>query len=238
MTRVVPPLNIALVLRRSAGACAGDFAAILLAGLLLVLLPGLLTRSLGAAGDADTLLITLRAVCAMLYAAIVSWGVVARWRGRALPPLQFLGEGLRRAQPGLQAALLVGAGVVLGLIVQLYARHGTAMGWLLDSLLLTAGLWAVAVVMPLVPVAVVERLGPLAAMQRAARLTEGSRNQTLALALLLGLTLAPSAALAAGLAGEAAVVARALFEWLAWSLAAIVPAAVYAGLRGTNDTAP
>ncbi|OYU15443.1 MAG: hypothetical protein CFE37_05840 [Alphaproteobacteria bacterium PA4] len=234
MTAAAPPLNIALVLRRSAGAVAGDFAAILLAGLLLVLLPGLLTRGFGAGADADTLFITLRAVCAMLYAAIVSWGVVARWRGRALPPARFLGEGVRHAQPGLQAALLVGAAVVFGLIIQLYARHGTVMGWLLDSLLLTAGLWAAAVVMPLVPVAVVERLGPMAAMQRAAQLTAGSRNQTLALALLLGLTLAPSAVLAAGAAGEAGVVARALFEWLAWSLAAIVPAAVYAGLRGNR----
>jgi hypothetical protein len=234
VTADAPPLNIALVLRRSAGAVAGDFAAILLAGLLLVLLPGLLTRSFGAADDADTLLITLRAVCAMLYAAIVSWGVVARWRGRALPPARFLGEGVRHAQPGLQSALLVGAAVVFGLIIQLSARHGTVMGWLLDSLLLTAGLWAAAVVMPLVPVAVVERLGPMAAMQRAAQLTAGSRNQTLALALLLGLTLAPSAVLAAGSAGEPGIVARALFEWLAWSLAAIVPAAVYAGLRGNQ----
>ncbi len=224
-------LDVALAIRRTLAVFAGDFAGVVLAGLALVTLPGVITRAVAAGPDAGTLLITLRGVCALLYVALVSWGVVARLRGRALPPRLFVREGLARATPGLRVALLAGAGVVLGLIIQLFARPGTLEGWLLDISLLALGLWAVAAMMPLVPVAVVERLGPIAAMRRALEMTEGNRNRTLALALLVGLTLAPSAALVAGL-GDAGIVVRSLFELLAWSLIATVPAVVYAGLRG------
>ncbi len=227
-------LDVALTIRRSAAAYAHDFAAFALAGFALVTLPGLLMVSVAAGNDWNTLAITLRAVCAMLYVALVSWGVVARLRGAALTPLTFVSGGLVRAQPGLQVALLIGAGIVAGLTVQLFARHGTVQGWLLDSLLLTGGLWAASALMPLVPVAVVERLGPLAAIHRSAALTAGNRNRTLMLALLIGLTLAPAAALVFGFGGSdhGGIWLRSLFELLALSLIATVPAVVYAGLQG------
>ena len=227
-----PPLDIALTIRRTVQAFGRDFAGVVLGGIALVAIPGGLARSLAPAGDWATLTITLRSVCAILYVALVSWGVVARLRGRALPPQDFVREGLVRAQPGVQVGLLAGAAVVAGLTVQLFARHGTVEGWLLDSLLLTGALWAVTVLMPVVPAAVVERLGPVAAFRRAAALTAGNRNRILALALLLALTLAPSAALVAGMAGPGGggIVISTLFEFVAWSLIATVPAVVYAGL--------
>lgn len=232
MTSATPRLDVALAIKRSIEAFGRDFAGVALAGLALVMLPGVLTRRLPVGEDWTTLAITLRGVCAMLYVALVSWGVVARLRGRALPPRLFLREGLARAQPGVKVALLAGVAVVIGLTVQLFAAHGTLAGWLLDVLLLTAGLWAVCVLMPLVPAAVVERLGPMAAFRRAAALTEGNRNRILVLALVIVLTLAPSAALVAGFGGPAGPWLIALFELVAWSLVATVPAVVYAGLRG------
>lgn len=223
-----PPLDVALTVRRTIQAFALDFAAVLVAGLILVMVPGILTRQFAIAADWATLAITLRGVCAMLYVALVSWGVVARLHGRALPPRDFLTQGLARAQPGVKVALLAGVAIFVGLTVQLFAAHGTLAGWLLDCLLLATGLWAVCVLMPLVPAAVVERLGPIAAFRRAAALTEGNRNRILALALLVGFTLAPSGALVAGIASPWAT---SLFELVAWSLIATVPAVVYAGLR-------
>ena len=227
-------LDIALAIRRTLQAFARDFAGVVLAGLALVTLPGVVSRSISIGDDGATILLTLRSVCAMLYVALVSWGVVARLRGRALPANLFVREGLARARPGLQVALLAGASVFIGLILQLFARPGTFEGWLLDISLLALGLWAAAALMPLVPVAVVERLGPVAAMRRALALTEGNRNRTLALALLVALTLAPSAVLVAGFGGLAGggIVLQSLFELLAWSLIATVPAVVYAGLKG------
>ncbi len=239
-------LDVALVLKRSAQAMAQDFPAMLLAGLALVMLPALAARGIaggdfgiaggdfGIAGgdDLGTLLTTLRGVGAMLYVALVSWGLVSRLYGRALSPAKFLREGLARAKPGLQVALLAGAAVVAALTIQLFARPGTLAGWILDALLLAGGLLAICMLMPLVPVAVVERLGPLAAFRRAAALTEGNRNRILVVALVVVLTLAPAAALVAGVAGDTGPWLKILFELLAWSLAATVPAMVYAGLRG------
>ncbi|MFZ4689663.1 MAG: hypothetical protein ACOYLS_10545 [Polymorphobacter sp.] len=227
---VPAPLDVALVLKRTVRAFVDDFAGVVLGGFALVMLPGVATRAIAGDGEIGTLLTIVRAVCAMLYVALVSWGVVSRLRGRALPSPVFLREGLARAQPGLQVSLLAGAAVVIGLTIHLFARPGTLAGWMLNSLLLTGGLLAVCVLMPLVPAAVVERLGPIAAFRRAAALTEGNRNRILALALLAGLTLAPSAALVAGFAGNAGPWLTALVELLAWSLAATLPAVVYAGL--------
>lgn len=227
-----PRLDVALAIRNTALAFARDFAGVVIAGFVLVTLPSLLVRVFTPTGDWDTLAFTVRGVLGTLYVALVSWGVVARLRGRALPPAAFIHEGLRRAQPGVKVALLVGAGVVAGLTLQLFAQSGTAQGWLLDCLLLVAALWAACVLMPLVPAAVVERLGPVAAFQRAAALTTGNRGRILALAIVVALTLAPSAALVTSVATPDAVGLwlRALFELLAWSLIATVPAVVYAGL--------
>lgn len=227
-------LDVALVLKRSGEVFARDFVPIIVGCLVLVVLPGVATRAfLGAVDDSGglaTLVTVLRSVLAMLYVALVSWGVVSRLRGRALAPGAFVREGLVRATPGVQAALLAGAGIVLLLTLHLFAKGGTLAGWLLNSLLLTGGLIALCALMPLVPVAVVESLTPLAAFRRAAALTRHNRNRILGLALVLVLTLAPVAALALGFAGPAGGVTLAFFDLLAWSLVATVPAVVYAGL--------
>lgn len=228
-------LDLALVLRRSGRALAGDFTAIALAGFALVALPGLAARGLAAGSDGTdwgTLLAILRGVLALLFVAVTSWGVVARARGMALPPRRFLSEGLARATPGLQVALLAAAAVVAGLTLHLFARHGTVEGWLLDVLLLSAALLALCVLLPVVPVAVAERLPPRAAFARAAALTQGNRNRLLALALVTALALAPLLALLAGAAGppgNALLVAA--IEIAVLGIVAVVPAIVYAGLE-------
>ncbi len=241
-----PRLDVVLALRRTVQALWANRASIVLAGLALITVPGLLSHWLiddnaAAKADWDTLSITLRAALAMLYVALVSWGMVARLAGRALPTRDFVQEGLRRAQPGVQVALIAGAAVVLGLTLQLFARHGTAAGFALQTLLITAGLWGLCTLMPVVPAAVVERLGPMAAFRRAAALTAGNRDRILALALVVGLALAPSGALVAGIAGPdgAGPWLQAAFELAAWSLAGTVPAVVYAGLiRRDSSSGP
>jgi hypothetical protein len=228
---VAARLDVALVLKRSGEVLARDFVPIVAGCVALVVVPGALLRTLGGGGDGlATLLTVLRSVLAMLYVALVSWGVVSRLRGRALGPALFVREGLARATPGVQAALLAGAGIVLLLTLHLFAQAGTLAGWLLNSLLLTGALVGLCALLPLVPVAVVERLTPMAAFRRAAALTRHNRNRILGLALVLLLTLAPVAALAAGIAGPPAGLTLALFDLLAWSLVATVPAVVYAGL--------
>lgn len=228
-------LDVILALRHALIAFRRDFAALIVAGVLLVTLPGVAVRALPDTFDWGTLATTLRGVCAMLYVALVSWGVVARLAGHALPPRRYLAEGLARATPGVKVALLLGAAVVFGLILQLFARHGTLAGWALNSLLLTAALLALTTLMPAVPAAVVERLGPVAALRRAADLTAGNRDRLLALALLVGLCLGPTAALIAGIGGADGLLLRSAFEFVAWSLVATVPAVVYALLRGTPE---
>jgi hypothetical protein len=239
-------LDVALVLKQSLEAIGRNLSGVLVAGLALVVAPGMLAGVLVAGGDWGTLAMVIRGVCAMLYVALVSWGTVAWERGRALPAWQrgralpawsFVAEGLAQATPGLQVALLAGAAVFLGMIVHLFAQHGTLAGWALDSLLLTAALIGICVALPVVPVAVVERLGPMAAFRRAAALTEGNRNRILALALIVALALAPLAALVASVAWPAGMgrLAASLFEFVAWSLVAIVPAVAYAGLRDGSE---
>jgi hypothetical protein len=234
--RGAPRLDVALVLKRSLDVIGRNLGGIVPAGLALVVAPGILSRLLPADGEWDTLAVVLRCVCAMLYVALLGWGSVALLRGRVLPARAFVAEGLARATPGLQVALLAGAVVFLGLILHLFAQHGTLAGWALDSLLFTAALLGVCVALPVVPVAVVERLGPVPALRRAAALTEGNRNRILALALIVALALVPAAALLAGVAWPAGVGAlvAALFEFVAWTLVATVPAVAYVGLRGAT----
>ncbi|KPF76392.1 hypothetical protein IP88_06610 [alpha proteobacterium AAP81b] len=223
-------LDIVAALRRGGEAVARDFAAVTSAGFALIVIPGIVTRSFFAGEELATLTQTLRAVLALLFVALVSFGVVARLRGRRLLPHEFLREGLLAARPGLQSALIAGTAVMVALIVHLFARHGTAAGWALDTLLLAGGLWAASVAMPLVPAAVAERLSPLAAIQRAAALTEGNRDRILALAVGMIAAIAPAALLPTAFGGETGVLVRALCELFSWSLVATVPAAVYAGL--------
>lgn len=221
-----PSLDVALVLRRIVPALAADALPLLGGLVLLVLLPGVTTRLFDSGGEGGTLLVILRALLAMVYAAGVAPIVVARTQGSRLG----WRAGFAQATPGVQAALIVGALVVAGMTLHLFARHGSVAGWLLDALLLSAALLGASILLPLVPLAVVEGLSPVAAMRRVAALTLGSRNRILALTLLTGLTLAPIAALAFGFAGGGGPLATALFEAIAWLVAALVPALVYAGL--------
>jgi hypothetical protein len=225
-----PQLDVAQVLKRAVLALWADGPAILVAGVLLVLLPAALGRDVARGSGLDTLLFTLRGVGAMLFVALVSAGTVARWRGRPLPPPTFLSTGFAASQPGVQTGLVLAAAVVIGLIIQLFAQHGTAAGWLLDVLLLALGLGGASLLLPVVPATVVERLGPRAAFARAAALTEGNRNRVLGIVLLMALALAPLWAMAAGSAGAIGFWALALVELAGFSLGAVVPAAVYAGL--------
>lgn len=223
-------LNVALVLKRAAQALLQDAGAILLAGGLLVLVPAGLGRGFAPGSGLDTLALTLRGVGAMVFIAIVTRGVLSRLRGKPLNMSAFLRQGLIAAQPGVQAGLVVAAAIVTGLIVQLFARHGTVAGWLLDVLLLALALLGASVLLPVIPAAVMERLGPRAAFARAAALTEGNRNRILGVVLVMALTMAPLWALANGGAGPVGDWWLALAELTGFSLAAVVPAAVYAGL--------
>jgi hypothetical protein len=229
-----PRLDVILALRRAVEMLWRDLAAVVVAGVLLLTIPAFLARQFPAGADWATLATTLRGVCATIFVAAVSWGVVARLGGRALPPRRYLREGLRRATPGVQVALLIGAAIVAGLTLQLFAQRGTLAGWLLNSMLLTAGLLAVTMLLPAVPAAVVEGLRPMAALRRAAALTAGNRDRILALSLVVGLALAPSAAIIAGLGGPdgAGLWLQSAFDLVAWSLAATVPAVVYVLLAG------
>jgi hypothetical protein len=223
-------LDVAQVLKRAAVALWADGPAIFVAGVLLVLLPAALAHDVARGSGLDTLLLTLRGVGAMLFVALVSAGTVARWRGRPLPPPTFLRAGFAAAQPGVQAGLVLAAAVFVGLIVQLFAQHGTVAGWLLDALLLALGLGGASLLLPVVPAAVVERLSPRAAFARAAALTEGNRNRVLGIVLLLGLALAPLWAMAAGSGGPLGFWALALVEFAGFTLVAVLSAAVYVGL--------
>ncbi len=229
--------DIALAVRRIAGAFWHDFAGIVIGGFVAVTLPSVAARAMTQGGDFGTLATTVRAVLAMLYVAMVSHGVLSRLAGAPLPPGRFIGEGLRRARPGLEVALLLGAGVVGLLIIELFGREGTVAGTALHALVAAGAIWAACIILPVVPVAGAERLRPLAAIGRAAELTRGNRDRLFALLILVLLTLAPAGAVIALLVErDATDIARpglwlsALFDLMACSLLATVPAVAYAGL--------
>ena len=144
-----------------------------------------------------------------------------------LTPAVALRQGLARAQPGLKVALLAGAAIVTGLILKLFAQHGTLPGFLLETLLLTLGLWAVCALMPAIPAAIMEGLGPLAALRRAASLTAGNRDRTLVLGLIAALAVAPALLL---VRTTGPLWLSALVDVYAAGLIATLAAVVYASL--------
>jgi len=226
-----PRLDIVLALQATVAALRQSLSALLAGGLMLVGLPGLLIDLLapqqGYGADTAILLITLRAVLSMLFIAQLSWAVLARLSGLQLPVRAMLGQGLARAQPGLKVALLAGAAIVTGLILKLFAQHGTTPGFLLETLLMAAGLWAMGALMPAIPAAVMEGLGPLAALRRAARLTAGNRDRTLVLGLIAGLAIVPALLL---VRSTGPVWLSALVDVYATGLVTTLAAVVYAGL--------
>lgn len=234
--------DIALAIRRAGIAFWDDFAAIVIGGFAAVTLPQLLAATLDPAAGSGTLATTARAVFAMLYLAMVSHGVSQRLHGQPLPTRRFIAEGLARARPGLEVALLLGAGGVLLLTVELFGRSGTLAGTALHALVAGGAIWAACVLLPVVPAAVAERLRPLAAIRRAAALTLGHRDRLLALLVIVMLTLAPAAVFIAVLVdGDTrrldgpGLWLSALFTLLACSVLATVPPVVYAGLAGDAE---
>jgi hypothetical protein len=226
-----PRLDIALAIARTVTALRLDMSSIMAAGLVLVALPGLMIDMLrpeaGYSADAAILLITFRAVLAMLFMAQSSWAVLARLAGLRLSAAAALRQGLARAQPGLKVALLAGAGIVAGLILKLFAQHGTLAGFALETLLLTLGLWAVGALMPAIPVAVIEGLGPMAALRRAASLTAGNRDRTVLLGLIAGIAVVPALLL---VRATGSLWLSALVDVYAAGLVTTLAAVVYASL--------
>ncbi len=237
----VPRLDVARAVRRVATAFWEDFAGIVIGGFVAVILPALVSAWVLADGG-GTLGTTLRAVLAMVYVAMVSHGVIERLAGHPLPTGRFIRDGLLQARPGLEVALLLGAGVVVLLMLELLGRAGTLAGTALHALVAAGVIWSLCVLLPVVPVAVRERLRPMAAIRRAARLTRGNRDRIFALLVLAMLTLAPAAVLIAVVVeadGDRATTAGtllvALFDLLVCSLLATVPPVVYAGLAEAAD---
>ena len=236
--------DIALAIRRVTLAFWDDFAAIVIGGFVAVTVPQLLAAPFAAdlGAGAGTLVTTARAVLAMLYVAVVSHGVTRRLAGQPLPTGRFIAQGLSRARPGVEVALLLGAGGVVLLTIELFGRTGTLAGTALHALVAGGAIWAACMLLPVVPAATAERLRPLAAIRRAAALTLGHRDRLLVLLILVALTLLPAAVLIAVLVeGDAARVdgaglwLSALFGLLACSLVATVPPVVYAGLVDTAE---
>lgn len=232
-----PRLDIVQALARTVTALRLDLSALIAAGSLLVALPGLAIDMLapddGYGTDAAILLITLRAILAMLFVAQLSWAVMARLGGLRLPAGIVLRQGLAHAQPGLKVALLAGAAIVSGLILKLFAQHGTMPGFLLETLLLTLGLWAICALMPAIPAAIMEGLGPLAALRRAARLTAGNRDRTLVLGLIAAAAVAPALLL---VHTTGPLWLSALVDVYAAGLIATLAAVVYASLTTVPQT--
>ena len=228
---VTSRLDILLALHRTLAALRQSLPAMLLGGALLVALPGLaidmLTPDNGYTADTAIVLITLRAVLAMLFIAQLSWSVLARFAGLRLPPPTALRQGLARAQPGLKVALLAGAAIVTGLILKLFVQNGTMPGFVLETLLLALALWALGALMPAIPAAVMEGLGPVAALRRAAHLTAGNRDRTLALGLIAGLAIVPALLI---VRATGPLWLSALVDVYAAGLVAILAAVVYASL--------
>lgn len=230
-------LDIARTLGRAIKGVWDDLPPVLLGGAALVLWPALVARWLSAAGDWGTIGVTVRAVLAMLFVVIVGHGVLARLAGRPLSAAMFLIEGARRSRPGLEVALLLGAGAVLLLTLQLFARPGSGAGVALDLLLLCAALWAASRWLPALTLAVAERRNVFLALARSAELTEGSRWRLLALVAAPALLLVPMGIALAGMAASETLTLASpglwlelLFELAVWALLGALSASSYAGL--------
>lgn len=247
MNRADPPparLDVLAAVRQLFAVLAGDAAAILGLGLVMIGLPvlagGLVPRGGPAGGGpGGTGLAVLGGLLALLYLAIVSYGALSRLAGKPLPPALVARRGLVASPPGysvalLQGALLVGfgiAGLLLGLALPEARDFATPFAVL-------AGFALLVLTLPAVAVALVERVSPLAALRRAAALTRGSRGQVALLLLAFLLTLLPVGLVvrevAAGAGGLAGAWLRAMFAWGAAAVSAPLPAVAYMQLARRN----
>lgn len=243
------PLDVALALRRIVLGFWHDFAPIVLLGIIMVLVPEVVLALAGTHGG-STIVATFGGMLRVLYVVIVSYGALARLDGRPLGLRVFARTGVAASPRALSVALLLGAGVVLVQVGLLLAGLAGDAAIGVRASLVVAGFAVAVVVTPAVPLALVERRTPVATLARAVALTRGNRGR---IAIILGvvvLTIVPARlVIAATVYGLAPSVARvgaidaamtlaspglwllALFDLLGWGVAAVVPAAVFRGLR-------
>ncbi|MGI4878754.1 MAG: hypothetical protein ACRYG4_14845 [Janthinobacterium lividum] len=242
------PLDVALALRQVVLTFWSDFAPIVLLGFVMVTLPAVAQRLIGS-HSGSTVVATFGGMLTVLYVVIVTVGTMARLSGRPLTAAAFVRVGIAASPPGLSVGLLLGAGVVLVLVALLFTGFSTpaeAAG----SLAIVVGAFAgIVTVVPAMSAAIVERRKPFAAVARGAALTRGSRARIAALLIVLGLAVVPTRlVIAASIYGLGVTTAQqaaadatmtvfspglwllALFDLLAWGLAATVPGVVYVQL--------
>ncbi len=245
---MTPAFDVAIALRRITTGFWHDFAAIVVLGFGMVTLPQIALALAGTDGG-STVIATFGGMLKVLYVVIVSHGALARLRGKPLTAQIFFRAGLAASPRAIGTGLLLGAATVLVLVGLLLA--GLSSDATLIRLALVAAAFAAAVVVaPAIPLALVTRAPPLAAVAAAAQLTQGQRSGIAVVLGLVALTIVPArlvvAATVYGLGASPAHTAAvdramtlaspglwllALFDLLAWGAAAVVPAAVLAGLR-------
>lgn len=240
-----PRFDVALALRQVVLTFWHDFAPIVPLGFVMVTLPAVALHLIGS-NSGSTVLATFGGMLSVLYVVIVTVGSLARLTGRPFAPMAFVRAGIAASPQGLSVALLLGAGVVLTLVGLLLAGLAAPYAAISQLLIVAAAFLAMIVVLPAVPAAIVERRSPLAALKRAAALTRGDRGRIAAVVVMLALAVVPARLVVeASIYGTATSLARtaaidagmtllspglwllALFDLLAWGLAATLPAVVY-----------
>ncbi len=240
--------DVALALRRVATVFWHDFAAIVVLGVGMVLIPEV-ALALAGSHSGSTVIATFGGMLKVLYVVIVVHGALARLAGRPIAPAAFAGSGLAASPRALSVALLLGAGVVAGLVALLLAGLAGAAAPLVRAGIVALAFAAAVLTVPAVPLALTIRVTPFVAISRAAMLTRGRRGGIAVTLGLFALTIVPArlvvAATVYGLGASAGRVAGidaamtlaspglwllALFDLLAWGIAAVVPAAVFVGL--------
>ncbi len=241
--------DVALALRRIAQCFWHDFAPIVVLGLGMVLIPEVALALAGSDG-VSTVIATFAGLLKVLYVVIVTHGALARLAGRPVPPATFASAGLAASPRALSTGLLLGAGIVTVLVALLLAGLAGDAAPVVRVAIAAAALAAAVACVPAVPLALTVRTTPFAAVAGAARLTRGRRGGIAVTLALVALAIGPArmvvAATVYGAGASLAEVAGinaamtlaspglwllALFDLLAWGVGAVVPAAVFVGLR-------
>lgn len=245
---VAPPFDVVLALRRIGGGFWHDFAPIIVLGFGMVAVPEV-ALALAGSDAGSTVIATFGGLLRVLFVVIVTHGTLARIAGRPLPAHSFARAGFAASPRALSVALLLGVGVVVVLVGLLLAGLDGAAAPLVRAGIVVAAFAGAVLTVAAVPLALATRLTPWRVLHRAAILTRGRRGGVAATLALVALTIVPARlVVAATVYGTGASLARtamidaamtwtspglwllALFDLLAWGLAAVVPAAVFAGL--------
>ena len=243
-----PPFDVALAFRRIGSGFWHDFAPIVLLGFGMVSVPQI-ALALAGSNAGSTVIATFAGLLRVLFVVIVSYGALARIGGRPLPPASYAAAGLAASPRTLSVALLLGVGVVVMLVGLLLAGLAGAAAPLVKAAVVVGAFASAVLTVAAVPLALTARVTPWRAIRRAAALTRGRRSGVAATLGLVALAILPARlVVAATVYGTGASLARtaavdaamtlaspglwllALFDLLAWGLAAGVPAAVFAGL--------